>query len=81
MLRQAPRLPNLILLDLRMPVMDGRAFRLWQQADPVWRTIPVVVLSAEREVQATAALGSAAVLPKLFTLAGLLHTVQRYVGA
>lgn len=79
-LRQEPRLPDVILLDLRMPIMDGRTFRHIQQANPVWRTIPVVVMSAEREVHATAAaLGIGAVLPKPFTLPGLLTTVQRAV--
>ncbi len=81
-LRQAPRLPDLIVLDLQMPVLDGRGFRLRQQADPGWCTIPVVVMSADTDVHAAAQqLGIAAVLPKPFTLAGLLHTVQRYVGA
>jgi CheY-like chemotaxis protein len=78
-LRQAARLPDLILLDLGMPVLDGRAFRHAQQADSQWRTIPVIAVSAEREVHATAAaLGIGAVLPKPFTLAELLDTVQRY---
>jgi len=80
MLRQGARLPDLILLDLRMPVMDGHTFRHIQQADPQWRTIPVVVLSANTDVHATAHdLGIAAVLPKPFTLAALLATVQRTV--
>ncbi len=78
-LRQAARLPDLILLDLHMPILDGRAFRHAQQADRQWRTIPVIAVSAEREVQATAAaLGMTAVLPKPFTVPELLATVQRY---
>jgi CheY-like chemotaxis protein len=39
------RRPDAIVLDLRMPVMDGWAFRLVQQADPAIAAIPVVVLS------------------------------------
>lgn len=38
-------LPDLILLDLRMPVMDGREFRLELRAHPEWSAIPVVVYS------------------------------------
>ena len=38
--------PNLILLDLMMPVMDGWEFRRRQRADPGIADIPVVVLSA-----------------------------------
>ncbi len=47
-LRNAPRLPRVILLDLRMPVMDGWTFREHQLQHPGWATIPVVVLSADR---------------------------------
>lgn len=36
---------NVILLDLRMPVMDGWTFRREQRADPRIAAIPVVVLS------------------------------------
>jgi len=40
--------PALILLDLRMPVMDGPTFRAEQLRDPRLRSIPVLVLSADR---------------------------------
>src|SRR5205823_2874824 len=47
--------PDVIVLDLMMPVMDGRAFRAAQQRlpDTVAR-VPVVVLSGMREARATA---------------------------
>src|SRR6187455_1837390 len=38
--------PDVILLDLMMPVMDGWEFRRKQQSDPTLATVPVVVLSA-----------------------------------
>ncbi len=78
-LGQAVVLPNLILLDVRMPLLDGSQFRQLQQAHPAWRAIPVVVLSTHTEAHAIAqALGLAAVLPKPFTIPALLDTVQRY---
>ena len=45
-LHQRERLPQLILLDLAMPIMDGWQFRAAQHADPRLAAIPVVVLSA-----------------------------------
>jgi CheY-like chemotaxis protein len=38
--------PEVILLDLMMPVMDGWEFRRQQQADPALAPVPVIVLSA-----------------------------------
>lgn len=38
-------LPEVILLDLRMPVMDGREFRIHLRVHPTWGHIPVVVYS------------------------------------
>ena len=40
-------LPDLILLDLMMPGMDGHAFREAQRTDPRFANIPVVVMSAD----------------------------------
>lgn len=41
--------PDVILLDLMMPVMDGWAFRSEQQKDPGLADIPVVVITASRQ--------------------------------
>jgi two-component system, chemotaxis family, chemotaxis protein CheY len=38
--------PNVILLDLTMPVMDGVTFLRMQRADPRLSQIPVVVVTA-----------------------------------
>jgi signal transduction histidine kinase/DNA-binding response OmpR family regulator len=43
----AQRRPTLILLDLMMPVMDGFDFMVELHANPDWRNIPVVVLTAK----------------------------------
>jgi CheY-like chemotaxis protein len=40
------RLPDLILLDLMMPVMNGYEFLERKQRDPMISKIPVVILSA-----------------------------------
>ena len=42
--------PCLIVLDLMMPGMDGREFRKLQLEDPKLSRIPVVVISAFRDL-------------------------------
>jgi CheY-like chemotaxis protein len=46
--------PDVILLDLMMPVMDGIAFRAEQRADPALASIPVVVITASRQADVEA---------------------------
>jgi CheY-like chemotaxis protein len=53
-LATADRLPCLILLDLMMPVMDGHAFREAQLQDHRFAHIPIIVISAYRDVSAEA---------------------------
>jgi CheY-like chemotaxis protein len=73
-------LPDLIVLDLMMPVMDGQAFRAAQRTSNTAADIPVIVLSAAHNVQARAAsIGAVAVFPKPFDLGTLLDAVARTV--
>src|SRR4051812_18315311 len=51
-LRTAPPLPDAILLDLRMPTMDGWTFRAEQRRDPAISSIPVLAISADGSPQA-----------------------------
>lgn len=50
-LRTAEELPNLVLLDLMMPVKDGQAFREEQQRDPLLADVPVVIMSADAHIE------------------------------
>ena len=43
--------PDVILLDLNMPVMDGWQFRKEQKLDPSVADIPIIVVSANSERQ------------------------------
>lgn len=43
--------PDLILLDLNMPIMDGREVLSEMNADPALRQIPVVVLTTSADEQ------------------------------
>ena len=38
--------PDIVLLDLNMPKMDGFEFAEAMRSDPRWREIPIVVLTA-----------------------------------
>lgn len=79
-LREASELPDLIILDLMMPVKDGVAFRLEQQAEPRWKGIPVIVMTADpnaiRQLEAT----KGSYLRKPVDLEELLLTIQRQFG-
>lgn len=40
--------PDMILLDVGLPAMDGLAFLAELQRDPIWSRIPVVVFTSSR---------------------------------
>jgi signal transduction histidine kinase len=46
--------PDVILLDLMMPVMDGWEFRVEQRADPLLASIPLLAMSADLSAKARA---------------------------
>jgi CheY-like chemotaxis protein len=80
LLRSGSR-PSLILLDLRMPVMDGWAFRREQLKDPALAAIPVVILSvAGDQVAHEDRLGVEVVLQKPVSLDVLRAAVEQYAG-
>jgi CheY-like chemotaxis protein len=69
---------DLILLDLMMPIMDGWQFRREQARDPALASIPVVILSADGNVnQKAAALRSAGYLQKPVDPEELLQVIRR----
>jgi len=70
--------PDLILLDLMMPEVDGWAFRAEQRLMPGVADVPVIVLSAARDLDArTRELEPAQVFSKPFDLEALLGTIER----
>jgi len=75
-LHQATR-PDVILLDLMMPIMDGWEFRRRQQADPVLAPVPVIVLSALDQARA-ANLNATAFLKKPLDFDRLLTLVRSH---
>jgi CheY-like chemotaxis protein len=69
--------PQVILLDLMMPVMDGWEFRRQQQADPSLARLPVIVLSALDQGRASS-LDANAFLKKPLDFDRLLTLVRGY---
>lgn len=70
--------PCLILLDLRMPGMDGRTFCQEQRAEPQIAGIPVVILSGDREAPVVAAALGVECIVKPVNLHDLLSLVDRF---
>ena len=78
-LRGGGERPNLILLDLMMPNMDGGGFCIAKQQDPELCSIPVVIVSADSRVsQKAAELGVAGSLAKPVRIAELVATIERF---
>jgi CheY-like chemotaxis protein len=75
--------PDLIVLDLNLPRMDGLSFLSLIKSDPALRTIPVVILStssAEKDLTQAYRLGAAHYFVKPNDLQGCLrfgHTLAQ----
>jgi len=75
--------PDLIVLDLVMPVMDGWAFRDAQRLSPPLASIPTMVLSASfpPDSPRMRSLEAQAVLSKPVSIDRLLRAMQRLLPA
>ena len=73
--------PTAVLLDLMMPVMDGWEFMRQCRRDPTCVRVPVVLMSAARDIAAAAdELGAQAFLKKPFEMDDVLSLVSRVVA-
>jgi chemosensory pili system protein ChpA (sensor histidine kinase/response regulator) len=77
------RVPDVMITDLRMPVLDGWSLVQMCRAEPTLRDVPVVVITAERDRHAEplAALGVVEVVGKPFDIPMLLTTILSLVAA
>jgi len=76
-LEKFPR-PDIILLDLNMPRMDGREALKIIKADPKLRGIPVIVLTtsqAEQDILMSYDLGASSFITKPVTFEGLAEAL------
>src|SRR3954469_2162174 len=76
-LRKSPA-PDLILLDLMMPVKDGWQFRVEQRRDPAISAIPVLAMSADDTPKA-AAIDADLYIKKPFEWNALLSGIRRVI--
>ncbi len=72
--------PDLILLDVSMPGMDGRQFLARLRSRPEWQQLPVI-LTTGRSVEDVARENRCDVLPKPFSEVALLDLVRRLIGS
>jgi len=70
--------PDVVVLDLMMPVVSGWDVLRERQQDPVLRDIPVIVVSANRDPDVAIAVnaGICAFLPKPFDIGALSALVK-----
>jgi two-component system, chemotaxis family, chemotaxis protein CheY len=83
-LAASPQPFDVILLDLRMPGMDGVAFIRSVREDPKYRAIPIIVTTSEPDsselLQDARALGVAAVIKKPWKPQELMDLVRSVAG-
>ncbi len=78
------RRPDLILLDIRIPGVDGEEVARRLKSDPATRRIPLVALTAYAmpgDREKILAAGCDAYISKPFTMEGFLREVQRHLRA
>lgn len=76
LLKDMEKIPDLLLVDFMMPIMDGLEFRLHQLADDKFSEIPFVLLTAATSIPVQPAHGKILILHKPITLDKLLKLVD-----
>jgi len=78
--------PDLVILDLKMPLMDGLKVLKWIRQESAWRSLPVVLLSGsglEKDVEEAYRLGANSYFQKPYSVADLravLRAISEYWG-
>ncbi len=73
--------PDLLLLDLWMPVLSGDQVLISLRKNPQTKQLPVIVISASRDGEQIAAdAGANEFMPKPFDLDYLLEKIKQYVN-
>ncbi len=81
LLLSAEQPPSVILLDLMMPVMDGFAFRKEQRSHPALSDIPVVLMTADAQIEVSQArIQAQAMIRKPVDIDDLSRILSRFQG-
>jgi CheY-like chemotaxis protein len=75
-------LPDLILLDVMMPGMNGWGVFARLRAEPRWKGIPVVMLTAlaqRSDVERAVTMGVDGYVTKPFEPVDLIHTIEHHL--
>lgn len=72
------QLPDIILLDLMMPVKDGIQFRLEQLSNPAIAQIPVILMTADCNTDVSH-LKTNAFVTKPFDIFNMLDLVKKHI--
>ena len=78
--RIAMGMPDLVLTDIMMPIMDGRALLRALRTIPPLESLPVILMSAGAAPRANIAEQSSEFLAKPFLIDDLIALVQRLIG-
>ena len=73
--------PDLILLDLNLPYMNGYDVCRALKTDPNLKNIPIIVFSASSESikEKSEEIGASAYIVKPFEISNLLETISKYI--
>lgn len=78
LLQSSNELPDVILLDLRMPIMDGFDFLELQRENPRIKDIPIVIMSGDEDIELTRAKTHVAdILLKPLHISSIIEAVER----
>ena len=75
----AKQRPDLILMGIQLPIMDGYEVTRQIKADPVMRSIPIIAVTSHGEEQTARAAGCDAYVPEPYSPRQLLAKVYQYL--
>jgi len=75
--RMAEAVPDAVLLDMMMPVMDGPAFIAACQRNPAWAAVPIILMTAAVDFAISRDLPVQAIVRKPFDADDVLGVVRR----